>query len=165
MSYPRWRSPVPVAEAVSSALKLLGVEGRVRQGELWQVWPAVVGPQIARHAQPQTVQQGRLIVHVTDPVWLHQLSMMRHNLLAALNERLGPPAFREIVLRIGPVQALPTGPDPGPLMPEPERPLDPETSGRIEELLSPVQDAPFAEALRRLLRRSAGSRETGPSSR
>jgi predicted nucleic acid-binding Zn ribbon protein len=165
MTYPRWRPPVPVAEAVSSALKLLGVEGRVRQGELWQVWSTVVGPQIASHAQPQTISQGRLIVHVTDPVWLHQLSMMRHTLLAALNERFGPPAFREIVLRIGPVQALPVRPDPGSFAPEPERPLDPETSGRIEELLSPVQDTPFAEALRRLLRRSARSHETGTSPR
>ena len=103
--------------------------------------------------------------HVLRGSWTNTNPVARERLVQALNERLGPPAFREIVLRIGPVQAMPTRPDPGPLAPEPERPLDPETSGRIEELLSPVQDAPFAEALRRLLQRSARSRERGPSPR
>lgn len=155
MSRSTWRRPVRISEALSAAFRRLGLEERLRQHEIWQVWPAVVGPQISQHAQPHAIWQGRLIVHVTDPVWLHHLSMMRHRLVPALNERLHASAVREMILRVGEFAALPPAASSRPPrtghVPQP----DPTGAARVEALLAPLGDAPFCDALRRLLLRAS----------
>jgi hypothetical protein len=132
----------------------LGLDRRYREHELWAIWPTVVGTQIARHACPRSLHRGRLVVHVTDPVWLHHLSMLRHRLVGALNARLSEGAVREMVLRIGEVPAS-TVEKPPPPMPAEELSADPADATRVETLLEPLADAPFREALRRLLLRSS----------
>ncbi len=154
MSRPPWRQPVRAAEALTAAFQRLGLVDRLRQHELWRIWTNVVGPHIARHAQPREIRHGRLVVHVTDPVWLHQLSMMRHRLVAALNERLGGPVVREMALRIGEVIEVPSPPSSVSISSERQVPLDPDRLARIEALLVPLGDAPFREDLFRLLSRA-----------
>lgn len=159
MSRPAWRQPVRIAEAVPGTFQRLGLETRFRQSEVWRVWATVVGPQIARHAQPHAVWHGRLIVHVTDPVWLHHLSMMRHRVITALNEKLHTTVVRELILRVGELPELPANPS-GPPRQTEEPPPDPDQVARVEALLEPLRDAPFRDALYRLLLRA--SRPTGP---
>jgi hypothetical protein len=153
MSRSAWRQPVRIADAISGAFQRLGLDSRFRQSEIWGVWPAVVGPQIARHAQPHAILHGRLIVHVTDPVWLHHLSMMRPRVIAALNEKLKASTVRELILRVGEVTE-PLAAPPGPPSPTPEPPPDPTRTARVEALLAPLGDAPFCDVLRRLLARA-----------
>ena len=155
MSRPGWRQPVKIADAVSAALQRLGLEGRVRQHDIWRIWPSVVGPQIARHAQPYSVWQGRLIIHVTDSIWLHHLSMMRHQLVKALNERLTPAEIREMVLRVGEVPVAPIGPSPSQPLSAPTSGVDPARIAEIENALASLGDAPFREALRCLWLRAS----------
>jgi hypothetical protein len=161
MSRSAWRKPVRIADAIPGTFQRLGLESRFRQSEIWSVWPTVVGPQIARRAQPHAMWHGRLIVHVTDPVWLHHLSMMRHRVTAALNEKLQGSMVRELVLRIGEVTPPPTDP-PGPLHRSQECSPNPSQLAWIEALLAPLADAPFLEALHRLLVRAY--RPTGKES-
>jgi hypothetical protein len=153
MSRSAWRQPVRIADAISGAFQRLGLDTRFRQNEIWGVWPTVVGPQIARHAQPHVISHGRLIVHVTDPVWLHHLSMMRPQVIAALNEKLKASTVRELILRVGEVTE-PLATPPGPPTPTPDPPPDPARTARVEALLAPLGDAPFCDVLRRLLARA-----------
>jgi hypothetical protein len=158
---PRWRPPVRMGEAVAAALEKLGLQAGVRQHEVWQLWAAVVGAQIARHAQPHSFSRGRLIVHVTDPVWLHQLRMMRHHLLAALNAKLQPLEIKELVLRVGEFPAIGPEPNPEPPSSRAQR-LTPQELAAIEGALAPLGDAPFKEALQRLWIRAAREAKAGP---
>jgi hypothetical protein len=162
MSRSAWRQPVRIAEAVSAAFQRLGLDSRLRQSEIWTVWPMVVGAQIARHAQPHAIAHGRLIVHVTDPVWLHHLSMMRPRVIAALNERLRTSTVRELVLRVGEVTAPPTPPPGSPRQTEEPTP-DPTQVAQVEALLAPLGDTPFRDALLRLLLRAYRPADQGPS--
>jgi hypothetical protein len=148
------RHPVGMADAVADTLKRLGVDARVHQGEIWRVWPKVVGSQIARHAQPQGVWQGRLVVHVTDSVWLHHLSMMRRQILGAINAGYGGEPFRDLMLRIGAVSPQPEVPVPGSEVEAEVPPSDPAAADQVDALLAPLLDAPFHSALRRLLLRA-----------
>jgi len=152
----RWQPPTRVADVLARTLQRLGLDQRYREHELWAIWPTVVGAQIARHACPRSLHRGRLVVHVTDPVWLHQLSMLRHRLVGALNAKLSEAAIREMVLRIGEVPT-PTLEKPLPPMSAEELSADPADAARVETLLEPLADAPFREALRRLLLRSSPS--------
>ena len=154
MSSQRWQPPTRVGDVLQGALQRLGLDRRYREHELWAIWPTVVGGQIARHACPRSLHRGRLVVHVTDPVWLHQLSMLRHRLIGALNAKLSEPSVREMVLRIGEV-AAPALETPLSSAPTEEPAADPADTARVETLLEPLADAPFREALRRLLLRSS----------
>ena len=155
MSRSAWRKPVRIADAIPGTFQRLGLESRFRQSEIWSVWPTVVGPQIARRAQPHAMWHGRLIVHVTDPVWLHHLSMMRHRLIPALNEKLQVSVVREMILRVGEIPALPLAASSASPRTEHAPPPDPTEVARVEALLAPLGDAPFCEALRRLLLRAS----------
>jgi hypothetical protein len=157
MSRSSWRQPVRIVEAIPVAFQRLGLGGRFRQGKIWEVWPTIVGSHIARHAQPHGLWQGRLIVHVTDPVWLHHLSMMRHQVMAALNEKLVGSVVRDLILRIGEVPAMPVQPPKSPGKSQPPPP-DPDLQARVEALVAPLGDAPFREELCRLLFRALRSR-------
>jgi predicted nucleic acid-binding Zn ribbon protein len=137
-------------------MQRLGLDRRYHEHEVWAIWPRVVGSQIARHASPRSLYRGRLVVHVTDPVWLHQLSMMRHRLVGALNAGLSEPAVREMVLRIGEIPAPATDAPPSAASGR-EPTADPADAARVEELLEPLGDAPFRESLRRLLLRATTS--------
>ena len=155
MSPPGWRPPVRMGEAVLAALQRLGLEAGVRQHEVWQLWAAVVGPQIAQHAQPHSFSRGRMIVHVTDPVWLHQLRMMRHHLLAALNAKLQPLEIKELFLRVGEFPAIAPEPSPESARPSRAAKLTAAEIAEIEKALAPFGDAPFRDALHRLWLRAA----------
>ncbi len=149
MSAAAWRQPVRMGDAVAAALQKLGLEAGVRQHEVWQVWSAVVGPQIARQAQPHSFSRGRLIVHVTDSVWLHQLRMMRHHILAALNTKLQPLEIKDLVLRVGEFPAI--APEPAPDLSRRSGPkLTREEVATIDAALESLGDAPFRDALRTL---------------
>lgn len=154
MRRPAWRQPVRIEDAVSATFRRLGLEGRFRQHEIWRVWPTVVGPQIARQAQPHAISHGRLVVHVSDPVWLHHLSMMRHRLIPALNEKLHGSTIREMSLRVGELPALPTSPMAAQAVPTHGLSADPARTQQIHALLAPLGDAPFRDALWRLLVRA-----------
>ncbi len=162
MSRPVWRQPVRIAEAVESTFQRLGLESRFRESEIWRVWPMVVGPQIARHAQPHALSYGRLVVHVTDPVWLHHLSMMRHRIVAALNKSLKASSVREIVLRVGAVTA-PTETGRGAVPNDDAAAPDPAHVDRVEALLKPLGETPFRDGLFRLLLKAYRPGERGPS--
>lgn len=162
MSRPGWRQPARVGDAVAALFQRLGLDDRIRQHEVWRVWAAVVGPQIARQAQPHALWHGRLIVHVTDPIWLHHLSMMRHRLVTALNEKLHSSMVREMILKVGEVPPLPAAP-PAATHGAPAPRPDPARLAQIEELLSPLGDAPFREELYQLLLRAAQPPERNPA--
>ena len=158
MTSRRWQPPASVADVLQAAMRRLGLDRRYREHELWAIWPAVVGSQIARHACPRSLHRGRLVVHVTDPVWLHQLSMMRYRLVGALNAKLSEPAVREMVLRIGEVAAPASEAAQTPAAGRESR-ADPADVARVETLLEPLGDAPFRDTLRRLILRASTSQK------
>jgi predicted nucleic acid-binding Zn ribbon protein len=57
---------------------------------LTPVWNAAVGPHIARHTRPYTLEGGTLVVSVSSAEWAHTLSRQEAALREQLNERLGP---------------------------------------------------------------------------
>ena len=150
MSRPGWRQPVRIGDAMESTFQRLGLGSRFKESEIWRVWPVVVGPQIVRHAQPYALSYGRLVVHVTDSVWLHHLSMMRHRIVAALNKSLKTSSVREINLMIVEV-SVPSEARQGAVSKGDDTPPDPAYLDRVEMLLRPLGDAPFRDGLCRLL--------------
>lgn len=74
--------------------RLAGESGRAHT--LAPVWASVVGPHIARHTRPRSMEGGLLIITVTSAEWARTLEAEAPSLRAQLNERLGAGTVREI---------------------------------------------------------------------
>ncbi|MBI2343085.1 MAG: DUF721 domain-containing protein [Deltaproteobacteria bacterium] len=69
---------------------------KIRQHALWPIWEQVVGSQIAAHAQPVRMQGTVLILAVSSPSWVQELTMMRRELLAKIHEQIDPLLMTDI---------------------------------------------------------------------
>ena len=69
---------------------------------IWKVWDEVVGPAIARNAQPLGIRDRLLRVRVSDPIWYQELQFMEERIREMLNEELGRNAVKKIEFSVGP---------------------------------------------------------------
>ena len=83
----RRRAPRPLSAALSGLTGQLAP--RTTLGDVQRVWPAVVGPAVAKEASPTTERGGTLTIACRSSVWAQELDLMAPELVARLNERLG----------------------------------------------------------------------------
>lgn len=68
---------------------------------LMKAWPDLVGPLATRMSINQ-IEDTALVIQVYDPHWLHELSMMKHQLLQVINRHLGSNKMQTIRFRLAP---------------------------------------------------------------
>lgn len=95
------REPRLVGDVVGAVLDDLGLEGASAVLRIAERWEAVVGPEIARHCQPERLSGGVLEATVDTSVWCQQLQLQRPAILAALRRELGAEAPTDLRLRLG----------------------------------------------------------------
>ncbi len=103
MSYPeankrRYKTTVSLAQALdmSATLKRLGIGDGDKQMAIFRRWNQIVGDAVARNTQPVKYTKGVLTVSVSTAAWLHNLTMMKPQILANLEKELGNYAVKDI---------------------------------------------------------------------
>jgi predicted nucleic acid-binding Zn ribbon protein len=81
------RVPRPLGSAIADLANRLAPKTTL--AEVQRVWPAAVGPVIAREATPTTERGGTLTVACRSSVWAQELDLMGPELVAKLNAALG----------------------------------------------------------------------------
>lgn len=98
--------PTSLAEALQAWLKRKGLVKRMDQAVVVEEWAALVGPQIAKVAVPESVTpDGVLRVRVATAPWATELGMMTPKIIGRLNTgRPGRPitGIRWVVGALGP---------------------------------------------------------------
>jgi len=95
------RFPQLLPDLLQKQLAGLGLADRLREVEIWRLWPDVVGPAVASRAQPLRIINGTLTVAVSSPAWMQELRFLTAMMKEKLNDRLGAVLIKEIVLRPG----------------------------------------------------------------
>lgn len=151
---PRMRYPLPLGDVVRAELNSLGLAERLREAEIWRLWPEVVGQTIASRAMPLRIIKGVLTVAVSSGPWKQQLSFLKSAMLEKLNSRLGGEVVREIILKSGQVtkDALIFSADEE-NMPHKKR-LTPRQLSMIEEESAAISDPETREAFAALMKAS-----------
>jgi predicted nucleic acid-binding Zn ribbon protein len=90
------RDPSRLGDILRAALARLPAGAELSHYPIWADWPVVVGPTIARHAQPLRLRRGVLVVSVDGPDWMQELRFRKAELRERLNERLGRPVVRDL---------------------------------------------------------------------
>ncbi len=149
------RPRMPFPRAVSGLLQenTIGHElaERLREAEIWRIWPEVVGATLACRAQPLRIINGTLTVAVSSAPWMQELRFMTAMMKEKLNARLGAEAIQEIVLRAGRVDL--------PAIEVPEeitvtRPLTPQQQAQIEAQSAAITDPETRQAFIELMQAS-----------
>lgn len=102
MSGQRNAHPTRLGDVLRAALARLPLAAPLADYELWTHWDAVVGPTLARHAQPLRLRRGVLSVEVDSAGWMQEIQFLKQDLRERLNARLGRTVVRDIftVLRV-----------------------------------------------------------------
>jgi predicted nucleic acid-binding Zn ribbon protein len=153
---PRTLGPQTAGAAVAAALELHGITDQVRAGRVVTEWSDLVGPRIAQRTRPDGVVDRVLWVEVATSSWLHELNLLRPQLLAGLRERLGsPPVFDELKFRLAgqrrrdPVELRAPRRPPPPVPPAPP-PATGAARERIVREAAKVDDSELRELIARV---------------
>jgi len=147
---------LPASDAVAAALALHGITDQVRAGRLITEWSDLVGPKIAQRTRPDGVTDRLLWVEVATSAWLHELNLLRPQLLKGLLERLGEPRlFDDLRFRlVGRHRREPVALRAARKPPPPPRPIPPPASGvareRIVREAAVVDDDELRELIARV---------------
>ncbi|MBI4511424.1 MAG: DUF721 domain-containing protein [Deltaproteobacteria bacterium] len=98
----RSRQAVSAASLIDETIKAHGITGPVREQRLVLNWREIVGDRVATRAWPDGLKGGVLHVRVVSSTWLQELSFLRAEMAAKVNQRCGdPPLVKEIRLHLG----------------------------------------------------------------
>ena len=153
---PRVRDVLPASDAIAAALQLHGITDQIRANRVLTEWGELVGPKIAQRTRPDGVSDRLLWVEVATSAWMHELNMLRPQLLKGLLERLGEPTlFDDLRFRLtGRNRKDPVVLRSGKKPPPPPRPAPIPATGaareRIVREVSRVDDEELRELIARV---------------
>jgi len=143
--------PRPLSGLVQENLVGLGLAERLREAEIWRIWPEVVGAALAARAYPVRIINGTLTVAVSSAPWMQELRFMTAMMKEKLNNSLGAEVVREIVLKAGKVAKPPAEVQDDIV---PPIPLTPQQQAMIEAEAASITDPETREAFIELMRAS-----------
>jgi predicted nucleic acid-binding Zn ribbon protein len=129
-------------DAVKAALAFHGISDQVRAERVLTEWTELVGAKIASRTRPYGVVERALVIEVASSAWLHELNLLRAQILGGLLDRLGEPRlFDELKFKLaGRSGGRPTliRPKPRPARPAP-KPATPATGAAREQIAREVE--------------------------
>lgn len=72
---------------------------RLKRGMVLSIWSKSVGKKIDEKTDNIYFKNGKLIIHVKDPAWRHEIHMQRFQIQKRLNREVGDKIVKEIVVR------------------------------------------------------------------
>lgn len=93
------RNPQPVGDLLGDVLTEMGLNKKLIQWKAVDIWPEIVGEQIARVTVAERIEHGKLIVRVATAVWRNELLFLKRDIIAKLNAALGDNVVKEIIFR------------------------------------------------------------------
>jgi len=100
--YPRRRERVDVGEALADLIDTHGLVDELRAFDLLLRWDEIVGERVARRTRPDGFFKRVMWVRVANSSWMHELTMMKPALLAAVRAAAGdPPMVDDLKFHLG----------------------------------------------------------------
>ncbi|HZY10675.1 MAG TPA: DUF721 domain-containing protein [Bacteroidota bacterium] len=91
--------PKPFVHALSSVLDQLGLSRKIRQYQVLEKWQSFVGEQIAKVAQAERMDGGKLFVHVLNSTWRNELVFLKKELIEKINNGMNQEIVKDIIFR------------------------------------------------------------------
>ena len=92
-------APKSLSDALGDALDGLGISAKIKQYEVVNEWPRIVGKQIAEVARAESIHNGKLLVRVTRSAWRNELVYLKKELMAKINGAMKGEVVTDIIFR------------------------------------------------------------------
>ena len=93
--------PTLVSDILGELVKDREWDSGLAEGNLFATWPAIVGADVAAHAEPISILDGKLLVQCSSTAWATQLTLAQNDILATIRAS-APGALVESLRFIGP---------------------------------------------------------------
>jgi predicted nucleic acid-binding Zn ribbon protein len=90
------KRPEPIAVALQPIIEKLDAEGHFGLVRLAQVWPEMVGEGISRRTEVAGLKFHTAVIKVSTPMWIQELNLLKTEILARLQARLGADVVRDL---------------------------------------------------------------------
>lgn len=97
----------PVGDLLNELFRRKGMKRSLRRAEAVLLWPRVVGADVARFSTARTLQDGVLIVDVSDSETAMHLSMQRRRFLAVFRDTYGVSDVKDVRFQVGRLKSDP----------------------------------------------------------
>ncbi len=88
--------PQSLAHSLSSLLKGMGVDNKMKEFEALASWSSVVGETVGQVTKPEKVLNGVLFVKVKNSVWRNELIYMKAEILSNISKAVGDNVINDI---------------------------------------------------------------------
>lgn len=154
----RHKEVLPAGVLVAETLAGYGLSEAIRASRIEAEWEQLVGERIARRSRPGNIVRGALQVHVASSAWLHELGLLKNQLLSVLLRALGEPRlFDDLSFQLaGKSRAPSDAPGVAPRArrpPPPPNPLPPSASIEDQQRILVETSAVEDDELRALITR------------
>lgn len=93
--------PQSLSTVLSEVIQNRNWNQGVAEGNLFSDWRVIVGPDIAEHTTPISLNEGRLTIQSSSSAWATQMRLMENDLLETISSS-APGALVESLIFIGP---------------------------------------------------------------
>jgi len=153
-------NPARLDALLERVTKEMGLASRLRQSLAIEIWPRVVGPEIARQTMAGPVRDRVIFVRTANPVLAHQLTLMQREILDRYRKLLKGQYLRGVHPQIGETPAVMAS---APAVLDKRTELSPSAEEELRRLAEAIPDPELADAFFRAARASALTR--APSGR
>ena len=91
--------PKLISSAITSVIQQLGIGGKLKELEVLEVWPKIVGEQIAKVTTAERIERGKLFIHVTRATWRNELVYLKKTLITKINTEMNREIVQDIIFR------------------------------------------------------------------
>jgi predicted nucleic acid-binding Zn ribbon protein len=96
------RDPQPFGAVLAKLLQLRGWQQPAARARLFELWPSVVGADVAQHCRPVKLEEGQLTIEAESTAWATQIRLLSRTLLGRISADLGADLVTTIAVH-GPV--------------------------------------------------------------
>lgn len=91
--------PKPLKDLLTSFLKEYPHKEKLKRGMILAIWEKTVGKAIAEQTEKMYFKNGKLIIHVKDAAWRHEIHMQRYQIMTKLNREVDDEIVKELIVR------------------------------------------------------------------
>ena len=92
-------APQSLGSVIDALVRQLGIQTKLKQYDIVDVWGSIVGAQIASMTSIDKIERGVLVVKVTAAPWRTELTFRRSEILEKIHAAMNSDAIKDIRFR------------------------------------------------------------------
>lgn len=93
----RFNKTVCLKNELDNFMNYIGLDTRMQELQILNVWSECVGEAIARYSTPQEIRKNKLFVKVENAAWRYELSLNKAGIIDKLNIKLKKKLIKDII--------------------------------------------------------------------